>query len=148
MLCICQWDVQETVKRIVQELQRRQYTVWFDLNDMKGSVRALALCVLSLAGLLQLFHHRFILLTPRNFCFANRADDGCYGSQPNSLTVFLWLLLLDKLPVERRGRGGGGYAILCFRKIVRLSHLHNDQTCSVGHNCCLDYRIVGVCRIS
>ena len=26
-----QWDVQETVKRIVNELQARGYTVWFDL---------------------------------------------------------------------------------------------------------------------
>ena len=36
-----QWDVQEIVKRIkriVAELQRRKYLVWFDLFNMKGSV--------------------------------------------------------------------------------------------------------------
>ena len=27
---IDQWDVQEVVKRIVAELQRRNYLVWFD----------------------------------------------------------------------------------------------------------------------
>ena len=33
-LCACadQWEVQETVQRIVHELQRREYLVWFDLD--------------------------------------------------------------------------------------------------------------------
>jgi hypothetical protein len=31
-----QWDVQETIKRIVSSLEKRKYAVWFDLNDMKG----------------------------------------------------------------------------------------------------------------
>ena len=32
-----QWDVQETAKRIVAELEMRGYLLWFDLNDMSGS---------------------------------------------------------------------------------------------------------------
>lgn len=32
-----QWDVQGTVKRIVNELKARGYRIWFDLDDMKGS---------------------------------------------------------------------------------------------------------------
>jgi hypothetical protein len=33
-----QWDVQLTIKRVVAELQRRDFLVWFDLHNMKGSV--------------------------------------------------------------------------------------------------------------
>ena len=29
-----QWDVQETAKRIVAELEMRGYLLWFDLNNM------------------------------------------------------------------------------------------------------------------
>lgn len=32
-----QWDVQDVVTRVVAELQRRGYNVWFDLERMKGS---------------------------------------------------------------------------------------------------------------
>ena len=31
LFVIDQWSVQETVKRIVNELEARGYTVWFDL---------------------------------------------------------------------------------------------------------------------
>ena len=30
MSIVDQWDVQEIIKRIVAELQRRKYQVWFD----------------------------------------------------------------------------------------------------------------------
>ena len=40
-----QWAVQKTVKRIVTELQRRGYAVWFDLECMKGSVSNTWHCV-------------------------------------------------------------------------------------------------------
>ena len=33
-----QWDVQQTVERIVAELQGRGYAVWLDLLCMKGSI--------------------------------------------------------------------------------------------------------------
>ncbi len=32
-----QWDVQEVVRRVVNELQFRGYQTWFDLDNMKGS---------------------------------------------------------------------------------------------------------------
>ena len=32
-----QWDCQETIKRIVNELQARGFRTWFDLHNMKGS---------------------------------------------------------------------------------------------------------------
>lgn len=33
-----QWAVQATVQRIVADLSRRDYIVWFDLDSMKGSL--------------------------------------------------------------------------------------------------------------
>ena len=33
-----QWDVQETIKRINAEFQRRKYLTWLDIEKMKGSV--------------------------------------------------------------------------------------------------------------
>jgi hypothetical protein len=38
LFCADQWDVQVTIKRIVAELHRRKYLVWFDLENMKGSI--------------------------------------------------------------------------------------------------------------
>jgi hypothetical protein len=37
MMSYC-WDVQETIKRIVSELQNRGYICWLDIEQMKGSV--------------------------------------------------------------------------------------------------------------
>ena len=39
-----QWDVQETVKRIVAELETRGYLLWFDLNNMYEADEPLVLC--------------------------------------------------------------------------------------------------------
>jgi hypothetical protein len=33
-----QWDVQETIQRLVKSLMIREYNVWFDLTNMKGSI--------------------------------------------------------------------------------------------------------------
>jgi hypothetical protein len=33
-----QWDVQDTIQRLVHSLQERGFRVWFDLNNMSGSI--------------------------------------------------------------------------------------------------------------
>jgi hypothetical protein len=56
-----QWDSQTIVQKIVAELQRRAYLVWFDLERMKGSVMDASECDRSLPHLL--LHYCSILLT-------------------------------------------------------------------------------------
>jgi hypothetical protein len=87
-VCVDQWDVQSIVKRIVAELQYRDYLVWFD----RASLAAHASCTQRSAALTERSHTR---LTGR----CSGADEGLSDGASADATLYCLLVCIELMRV-------------------------------------------------